>query len=159
MNPRWLRSTAVLLGLLAAMPPAARATQPSAVEQELVRLEQGFNDAYGANDLAKYFAYYADDLVAIFPEGRTSLAAYRKDWTAFIGAGNRLEFARLSDLVIRVAPAADAAVASYQLAVRTRLANGKVTDERFFETDVWLRRNGEWRVAHVHYSAAPVPAK
>jgi ketosteroid isomerase-like protein len=159
MTQRWIRTTTCLLGLLVAALPTARAAAPGAADKEIARLEQGFNDAYGANELDKYFGYYADDLVAIFPEGRTSLAAYRKEWTEFVRAGNRLESARLSDLVIRVAPAADSAVASYQLAVRTRLADGKVTDERFFETDVWLHRNGHWRVAHVHYSPAPAPAK
>jgi len=153
----WMRAGACLLVLLAPLPPAARAASPAAITREVARLEQEFNDAYGANDLAKYFGYYAIDLVAIFPEGRTSLADYRKSWTAYVAAGNRLESAALSDLVIRVAPGGDSAVASYQLAVRTRLAGGRVTDERFFETDVWLKRGGVWQVAHVHYSPAPAP--
>lgn len=149
-------AAALALTLLASLGGAARAAAPdaSAVERQIARLEQGFNDAYGANDLPRYFAYYADDLVALFPEGRTTLPAYRTMWTAYVGAGNRLESVRLSDLVIRVSPAADAAIASYALAVRTRLKDGKVTDERYHETDVWLKRHGRWQVAHVHYSAA-----
>jgi ketosteroid isomerase-like protein len=153
----WMRRCACLLLLAVALPAARAAVSPAAISREIARLEQDFNDAYGANDLPRYFGYYAIDLVAVFPEGRTSLADYRKSWTAFIAAGNRLESAELSDLVIRVAAAGDAAVASYQLAVRTHLADGTVSDERFFETDVWLKRGGAWQVAHVHYSPLPTP--
>jgi ketosteroid isomerase-like protein len=76
-------------------------------------------------------------------------------WTAFIHAGNRLEPVHYSDLVVHPSPAGDAAIASYRLAVRTHLVDGKVTDELFDETDVWLKRAGRWQVAHVHYSAVP----
>ena len=150
-----LRTTACLLTLLLAALPTARGADTGVVAKQIARLEQGFNDSYGANDLPKYFGYYASDAVLIFPEGRSSLADYQQSWSASVKGGNRLESATLSDLVVRVAPAGDAAVASYQLAVRTRLADGTATDERFFETDVWLKRGAEWRVAHVHYSAAP----
>jgi Calcium/calmodulin dependent protein kinase II association domain len=40
----------------------------------------------------------------------------------------------------------------------TRPANGKCTNEKFLETDVWLKRDGKWQVARVHYSDAPTPA-
>jgi hypothetical protein len=36
--------------------------------------------------------------------------------------------------------------------------NGKFTDEKFQETDVWPERAGKWQVARVHYSEAPTPA-
>lgn len=157
MTPRLIRSLAFSLLLVAAIAHAGGGT---AIEKEILALEQGFNDAYGANDLAKYFGYYADDFVALFPdEGRTDLTAYRKSWTAYVNAGNRLESARFSDMVIRVTPAGDAAIASYLLAVRTRTRDGKTVDERFHETDVWMKRGGRWQVAHCHYSAAPAAKK
>jgi len=30
-----------------------------------------------------------------------------------------------------------------------------VSDESFQESDVWFKRNGEWKVVHLHYSPAP----
>jgi len=152
---RRLLTILAVTALVAAVPAAAK--RPAA-EQIITKLEQGFNDSYAANDLPKYFSYYADDFVAIFPEGRTDLAGYRKDWTGFIQAGNKLESVKISDLVIRVGAGGEWAVASYGLAVRTHLADGKTTDERFLETDVWQKRKGRWQISHCHYSAAaPAP--
>jgi ketosteroid isomerase-like protein len=151
--------SAVLLCLPCIAGAAAAAVGGDPPSQEILKLEQGFNDAYGANDLPKYFSYYADDLVVWFPDGRSTLAAYRKEWTDYVGKGNKLQSAKFSDMVIRLSPAGDEATASYQLAVRTKLADGKLTDEQFLETDIWLKRNGKWQVAHVHYSAAPATKK
>jgi ketosteroid isomerase-like protein len=155
-SPNALVSFATMALLTFAMPAVSQtAAAQSAVETEIARLEEGFNKSYGANDLDEYFAYYANDLVAMFPEGRTDLKSYRKMWTEYVHAGNRLEPVHYTDLVVRASPAGDAAIASYRIAVRTHLANGKVTDELFDETDVWLKRGGHWKVAHVHYSAVP----
>jgi ketosteroid isomerase-like protein len=153
-----VRIRGLLLALaLAALGNAAAAAE-SAAEREILALEQSFNDAYGANDLPKYFGYYADDLVAIFPAGRTDLATYRREWTAAVAAGDRLVWSRPSDMHVRMSPAGDTAIASYLLDVRTRLHDGNFTEEHFQETDVWLRRNGYWQVAHIHYSVAPLAA-
>jgi ketosteroid isomerase-like protein len=141
-----------------ALSAPAGAANGGAVEREIARLEARFNAAYLANDLPAYFAYYADDLLAVFPDGRTTKAAYRKEWQAYIDAGNRLTGNTLEDLVVRASPAGDEATAVYRVAVETRLASGKTTLERFDETDVWQRRAGRWRVSYVHYSAVPVAA-
>ncbi len=155
---RWL-AAALLFASGAALAAGPAAVGGDPVSQEILKLEQGFNDAYGANDLAKYFGYYADDLVVWFPDGRSTLAAYRKEWTDYVNKGNKLQSAKFSDMVIRVSPAGDEATASYRLAVRTKQADGKLVDEQFLETDIWLKRDGAWRVAHVHYSAAPAAKK
>jgi ketosteroid isomerase-like protein len=93
------------------------------------------------------------------PEGRTDLAAYKKDWTEYIGAGNRLEAAQTSDMHIQVGPGGDSAIASYVLHVRTHLKDGKVTNEDFQESDVFFKRSGAWKVVHLHYSPAPKKGK
>jgi ketosteroid isomerase-like protein len=126
---------------------------------DIRRLEDDFNASYAANDLDKYFGYYADDAILWFPEGRTDVPAYKKEWTEYIKGGAALEQAKLSDLHIRLSPAADTAIASYQLHVRTREADKSVTDEDFQETDVWFKTAAGWKITHVHYSPAPKPAK
>ena len=149
MLARLLATT--LLGL----PLGAHATEVGPVEMEIASLERAFNQVYAANDLVKYFAYYADDLVAMFPEGRTDLKSYKKEWGEFIGAGNRLTANLISGMVVRVSPLGDEATASYFVEVHTKLKTGKLTVEHFQETDLWLKREGGWKVAYVHYSAAP----
>jgi ketosteroid isomerase-like protein len=108
-----------------------------------------------ANDLPKYFSFYATDFSQFLPEGRSNLAAYKKQWTEYIGEGNRVQKVDLSDMHIQIGPSKDTAVASYVLRVRTKLKDGKITDEDNQESDVLFKRNGEWRVVFLHYSAAP----
>ncbi len=103
---------------------------------DIRRLESDFNAAYAANDLDKYFGYYAEDAILWFPEGRTDLPAYRKEWTDYIRGGAALERAALSDLHVRASPRGDSVIASYLLNVRTRESGKAVTDENFQETDV-----------------------
>jgi len=146
---------AAILALAVLLPMPLATAQQAPAEQEIRHLEEGFNAAYGANDLPAYFAYYAPDVTQWLEGGRTDLATYKKDWTSYISAGNRLQSAEFSDLHIQVSPSADAAVATYVLHVRTKLADGKITDEDFQETDVWFKRDGTWKVVELHYSAAP----
>ena len=129
--------------------------RPASPEQEVRDVEQRANAAYEANDLAKYFSFYADDFTQYLPEGRTDLPAYKKEWTEYISAGNRIEKVQLGDLHIQIGPNGDTAVASYILSVRTKLKDGKITDEDNQESDVLFKRNGQWKVVFLHYSAAP----
>jgi ketosteroid isomerase-like protein len=69
-----------------------------------------------------------------------------------------IDSVKLSDMVVRVAPSGDTAIASYQIDVRTRHPDGKMTDEHSFETDVWIKRGGAWKLGHVHYSVTPAKA-
>lgn len=65
---------------------------------------------------------------------------------------------KLADMVVRISPAGDSAIASYQIDVRNRHSNGKVTDEHAFESDVWFKRAGVWKIVHAQYSlATPAP--
>ncbi len=41
----------------------------------------------------------------------------------------------------------------------TKDADKKVHTEDYQETDVWFKTEGDWKIAHVHYSAVPKPAK
>ena len=129
----------------------------ASAEQEVRELEQRANAAYEANDLAKYFSFYALDFTQYLPEGRSDLPAYEKEWSSYIGEGNRVEKVVLSDMHVQVGPSGDTAVASYIIHVRTKLKDGKVTDEDNQESDVLFKRNGQWKVVFLHYSAAPKP--
>jgi ketosteroid isomerase-like protein len=148
------RTLASFVALMSVLLPAARAaTDTGAVEREITRLEQVWNDAYGANELPKYFSYYAENPILVFYNKRTTLADYRKEWTEATKT-EPLESAKISDLKIQIDPSGNAAIASYQLDVRTRHAGGKTTLEHSFETDVWFKQKNEWRVCAVHYSTA-----
>jgi ketosteroid isomerase-like protein len=122
---------------------------------DIRQLEQDFNAAYAANDLDKYFAYYSDDAILWFQDGRTDIPSYKKEWTEFIKSGGQIQAGTVSDMHIRFSPQGDAVIASYLLHLKTKKADQKVTDEVNQETDVWFKTAGGWKIAHVHYSDAP----
>ncbi len=146
--PLLLLAFGVYAGVQAAPPQAS-------VEDEIKSLEQRANAAYEANDLPKYFAFYAADFTQFLPEGRSDLAQYQKDWSAYIGEGNQVQKVVLSDMHIQVGPGQDTAVASYLIHVRSKLKDGKITEEDNQESDVFFKRQGEWKIVFLHYSAAP----
>jgi ketosteroid isomerase-like protein len=135
---------------------AAAGAQP-ATASEIEKLEAAFNGAYERNDLETYFSYYADDVTQFFESGRVSLADYKKDWHALIQGGGGVEKNALSDMRVQVSPSGDTAVATYVVDVVTRQVGGKKTKERAFETDVWYKRDGKWKIVHLHYNSKEVP--
>lgn len=156
MNRSTIAWVLVVMGIAFLSPCFA---QQSQTEKEIRELEDKMNAAYAANDLPTYFAYYSDDFTQWLPEGRTDLPQYKKDWTAFIKSGGKVESDHISDMHIQIGPSGDAVIASYLLNVKTRSPKGKLSDEDFHESDVWFKRNGTWKVVHLHYSAAPKPKK
>lgn len=151
---KWIVS-ALLMSVPATYVALCAGPKPPSVEDEVRDVEQRANAAYESNDLPKYFSFYASDFSQFLPEGRTDLAAYKKEWTEYIGEGNRVQKVELSDMKVQLGPNKDTAVASYLIHVRTKLKDGKITDEDNQESDVLFKRDGEWKVVFLHYSAAP----
>lgn len=143
------------LGAALASVATATAADTAAIERQIAQLERESNDAYAANDLPKYFSYYADDMSAIFSNTRTNLADYRSSWTKSVQGGAPIESVKIADLQVRVSPAGDTAVASYQIDVRTKHPNARTTDEHAIETDVWTRLPAGWKITHIHYCPNP----
>jgi ketosteroid isomerase-like protein len=120
-------------------------------ELTIRKLERQVNDAYAANNLKKYFGYYAEHAILIFYDKRTDVPAYRKMWTSALKS-EPIEAVRLSDMNIRVLPSSDTVIASYQIDIRTSHPEGVSTDEHAFETDLWSKLAGAWKLVHVHFS-------
>jgi len=153
------RKPAILCSFLVVLASILILSKPgrgaASAEQEVRDLEQRANAAYEANDLPKYFSFYADDFTQYLPEGRSDLTAYKKEWTGYIGEGNRVQKVTLSDMHVQIGPSGDSAVASYIIRVETKLKDGKITVEDNQESDVLFKRGSQWKVVFLHYSAAP----
>jgi ketosteroid isomerase-like protein len=139
------------LGLFASQP--SQAAGASIVDQ-IKALEDQVTVAYIANDLPKYFSFYAADLRAVYPEGMTTLPEYQKSWGEFVKSGGAILNFVISDMQVQVGPSNDVAVASYQAAVRTKNPGKDPVDEKYNETDVWFKRGAKWQIVEIHYSAA-----
>lgn len=133
------------------------ATQAANVEKEIEDKVIVFNRAYERNELEEYFSHYADDLTLWFESGRVSLPEYKKSWYQLIENGGGVEKNQVSDLRVQVGPSQDTAIATYVVDVVTRGADGTRTSERAWETDIWFKREGQWKIVHLHYNSREAP--
>jgi ketosteroid isomerase-like protein len=69
-----------------------------------------------------------------------------------IAAGGGVEKNDMSDLRVQILASGDVAVTTYFVDNRTRSADGEVESIRAFETDVWQKIDGAWKVVSLHYS-------
>lgn len=142
----------IIIGLCVTLAGAvAIAAQQETVGNEVQAALDGFNAAYATNDADTYFDYYADDATVFFSGARQDMAAYEEEWNALIDSGNGVVLNELSDVVIQVMPGGEVAISTYFVHVKTRY--GDVVEElKAFETDVWNKFDGEWKVVSLHYT-------
>ncbi len=127
------------------------AAQPD-TEQELMRLEQVWNQAHLNNDAAVLETLWADDLTVMVP----GMAAMSKsDVLSFVKTG-RMKFSRYETTDLKVRSFGDTAIVSGNL-FRSRTLEGKLHEDRWQFMKVYARRNGNWRVVAFTATEAPGP--
>ena len=119
---------------------------------ELRSIMRRLPDIYRAGDISAYLAHYAPDISANFSGSVMSSDEARKFITSlFEGGGKTLDF-QIGDPQMQFSESGDAAIVRYPWRERFLYSDGHQTDTEYYETDVWYRRNGEWKIAHVHQS-------
>ena len=136
------------------LPIAAGAQKPA--DADVREAVSAWNGAYASNDVETYFGYYVADATLYFYGARQDVAAYHDEWAAMIKAGGGVEAYDLSDVQVRLLPG-NAAIANYFVDYRIRNADGSVSEGRAFETDIWQKIGGAWRVVGLHYSDVESP--
>jgi len=117
---------------------------------------KAFDHAYATNDVESYFGFYADDAtVYVGGDARVDMAAYHEMWTGLMAAGGGVELNEMSDLRVQILPGGDVAVATSFIDNRTRSPDGTTSTSKAFETDVWQKIDGEWKIISLHYSGIP----
>lgn len=115
---------------------------------------EGFNRAFADNDPDRYFAFMTDELTVLTPGNPyrvEGLAADRAEFEFSLMAGySRVEF--FQALQPRIEIYGDAAVVTYFSRGRYGPA-GQAKLAYYKETDVLVRRDGTWKIAHIHVSA------
>lgn len=135
---------------------SAMAAHHESENAELYAAIEAFDRAYATNDVETYFGFYADDATVFFYGARQDVDAYHEEWIALMAAGGGVEMNEMSDLQVQVMPSGDVAIATAFVDNRTRAPDGTTTTVRAFETDVWLKTDGEWKVISLHYTDIPV---
>ena len=143
----------IFLAAMISVPAAA--DQHDAAEAELRAVVIAFNEAYADNDLELYFSHFAEDADMYWSGARHTTAAYRDDYTATVEAGGAVEKNDVSDLVIRMLPGSEAAIASFFIDYRFRNPGGEITVEQAFETEVWQKIDGAWKLVGMHNNVIP----
>jgi ketosteroid isomerase-like protein len=135
--------------------PAAPPVDRARLEAEVREFSQALCAAYGANDLEKYWPLFDDSMTMFTPEGRLDLPDFKRTWTAQIESGTRVTISRCDEMVVHLGPSGDAATVHYRIVTRTEFPDGRKVDEVSQESDGLVRRDGRWKVVHVHWSHAP----
>ena len=65
----------------------------------------------------------------------------------FLSAKNKA-----SDIQIKVAPGGNTAVVGSFIENRSRSPEGDINEEKGYETEVWQKIDGEWKIISLHYS-------
>ena len=149
-----MKKLLMLLPLIA-LPFTALGDSDEAVEDAIRAMEETFSNAYIENDLDTYFGIYAADATLIFFGARQPLADYEVEWRAGIAAGDRIEHNHMSDMQIQVLPGGNAAVTTFYLETLMKTSGGEETIWKAYETNVWQKIDGEWKVISIHYSEVP----
>lgn len=141
--------TVLLAGMLIAT--TALADHHGGVKATIEKLAHQFNDAYATNDADTYFGFYTEDSMLYFFGSRQDVAEYDESWRAAIAAGGGAQKNDMSDLQIQVL-SDSVAVASYFVDNESKSPDGSVASAKAFETDVWQKIDGEWKIVSLHYT-------
>ncbi len=131
---------------------SAMADQHSSADAAVRNAVKAFNGAYASNKVEDYFGHYADDASLYWDGARQKVSAYHDEWSALVNSGGAVEKNELSDIQVKVMPGGDVAVASYFIDYRLRTPDGEVTELKAFESDVWQKIDGAWKVVSLHYT-------
>ena len=142
----------LLLCLFAMIMPILAQASHHETEADVRALAKAFNKAYATNKVEAYFGHYAEDAELYFYGQRQDVSAYHQEWKAMMAAGGGVEKNEMSDLKVQVMAGGNIAIATYFVDNRTRSPDGKVTAAKAFETDVWRKMDGEWKIVNLHFS-------
>jgi hypothetical protein len=144
-----MRRFAIALSLAALVFVAAilAKTQTGSVEQELIKLENGWNDAEVKQDWAFIDKILADDYISTNGDGVVSTKAQGMER---LKSGEIVVMSAAAD-DFRVRVYGDAAVVTLRYASKSR-TRGEETSEQERITDTWVKLAGRWQCVAAHYS-------
>ena len=128
----------------------------SIAAEEVRKATLAFNVAYETNDVDGYFDMYTDDAMLYFYGERWEVSTYYDYWkNAMVGAGGGVEKNTTSVIQVKVAPGGNTAVVGSFIENRSRSPEGNINEEKGYETEVWQKIEGEWKIISLHYSVIP----
>jgi ketosteroid isomerase-like protein len=145
-----------LVGMVCLLGFYGCSVKPGITQQELVRRTQELADAVGVGNKAPWQKYYADDCLYFDEKGRNM------NKQALVADITPLPQGYSGKIVIENPQShiqGDVAFLSYDQN-ETETIYGQELKARYHETDTWLLRNGEWKIAAtqvLRYYEDPAP--
>ena len=122
-------------------------TLTESVEQELIKLENWWNDAWIKRDITPFDRIMADDCFITTDEG--NIVTKAQD-IANVKSGDDVAISVVSD-EWKVRVYGDAAVVTYRMALKGQF-KGKDNSGLFRWTDTWIKKDGRWQCIAAHQS-------
>jgi ketosteroid isomerase-like protein len=145
----------VIFMISALMSVVVMADHHLSAEAELRTTVIAFNEAYAANDLERYFSYFAKDADMYWSGSRQTVAGYYEDYSATVEAGGAVQKNGVVDLKIRMLPGDEAGIVTFFVDYRFHNPGGAITVEKAFETEVWQKIDGAWKLVGLHNNVIP----
>jgi hypothetical protein len=117
------------------------------VEQQLVKLEDAWNDAFVKGDLVFLDRVIADDITCTGDEG---IVIGKAQWIEMLKSGD-LKFSSLANDDYKVRVYGKAAVVTFRFTGKWQYKGNDVSGQ-FRETDTFVKSDGRWQCVAVHYS-------
>ena len=149
MRPQTLLKLAVFFLCCLPAPLSAQANSPDG--DKILALEKKWTESYKHRDVSLLSSLLADDFIITIEDGST----YGKVGYISHSADSsvHVDVAELSELKVRMHGDTAIVTGAYH---ETGDSKGKRYEYRDRLTDVWMKRDGKWRVIASHYS---VPLK
>ena len=142
-----------VLVLVSAVAIIAQTTQTTfaprggTVEQELIKLENEWNEAWVNRNIVFFERIYADDFIVTTSDG--SVLTRAQD-IANVKSGEDMATSVVTD-EMKVRIYGDAAVVTHRDTVKGRF-KGKDYSGQYQWTDTWVKKSGRWQVVAAHCS-------
>ena len=122
-------------------------TKSGSVEQELIKLENGWNDALVKHDWAFIDGILADDYITTDSDG---VVATKAQEMANLKSGESVVTSAAAD-DIKVRVYGDTAVVTFRNTDKSQ-SKGKDTSGQYRITDTWAKHGGRWQCVAEHIS-------
>ncbi len=124
------------------------------VEREVWQVVRDFNRAFAQNDVERYFTFISEDIAVLTPTNPyrvEGLADDREEFEFSLRAGTTA-IGYFQEMQPKVQVYGDVAVVTYFS--RGSYGQGDRAKVAYLkETDVLVRRDGIWKIVHIHVSA------
>ena len=131
----------------------------SLIAAEISALHRKRGEIWLQRRLDAYLSFYWDDAILFVVGARMTLPDFRRALVALLEAGGgplAIDLPPVKDIAI--SSEGDAATTGFEWRTRSRSADGIDNDESYYETDVWYRRNGTWKIISIHLTRLSLSA-